>query len=224
MAKLKLSLLNIVYIIQLIVVGLIIVGILPRYIYTVFIVWLVLYIVYASLEDSTAFFVRSIPLFIAIPFSMDFDQFNAWRIISFLIFIKWLIIGGFNNALFGLKEFFKKPISFIKFHPFIFSSGVLLIMAVLSLIAAPDLTAGVKRIIYFINLSLVGVVIYDLAVKNRGYIKGIIKNITVPVVLVAAIGFIQLGMTYMMDIFQFVDVWGRGIECRLFGAEWGMIA
>ncbi|MDP3953972.1 MAG: O-antigen ligase family protein [bacterium] len=222
--NLKLKILDIVYTIQLITVGLVIAGFIPREVILVFVAWLIFYIAFTKLEDSAIFFVRSIPFFIALPITTTFDQLNTWRIISGIIFLKWLVEGGFNILWLGVRNFFKKPVNFLKEHKFIFLTSAILLVAVLSLSQAQNLTAGVKRIIYFINLSLVGIVAYDLISRNKDFAKRVIKNIAIPTVAVAIIGFIQLAMTYLMDIYQFMRIWGEGIECRLFGNEWCYIA
>lgn len=95
--------------------------------------------------------------------------------------------------------------------------------AVLSIIPAADKMLAIKRIIYFANLSLVGVVIFDLA-RNSEAAKRFIKNISVPVIIVTVVGLIQLASTYFIDIYQFMRIWGEGIQCRQFGNEWCSIA
>src|SRR3989338_3028400 len=87
----KINYLNTVFVVEVILFGLIITGILPRSVVPYFSVALVLYIIFASLEDTTIFFVRSIPFFLAIPITATFDNFNSWRIISGIIFIKWMV-------------------------------------------------------------------------------------------------------------------------------------
>ncbi|PJE50952.1 MAG: hypothetical protein COV29_01590 [Candidatus Yanofskybacteria bacterium CG10_big_fil_rev_8_21_14_0_10_36_16] len=218
------SLLNTIFIIHLVLFGLVITGVLSRDIVTILTIWLVFYFIWAPLEDSGAYFVRSIPFFMAIPLTPSFDQFNMWRILSAVIFLKWFFVGGLADMWPGFINFFKKPIRFLTKHEFIFLSGLLLFMATLSLTQTQDLTSGIKRVIYFINLSLVGIVLYSLILKNKDYSQRIIKNLAIPTIIVTVLGFVQLSMTYLMDIYGFMRVWGEGIECKLFGEEWCYIA
>src|SRR3989338_7816536 len=85
------KLLNWVFVGQLVLFGLIVTGILPRSIVPYLAVALALYVLFSSLEDATIFFVRSIPFFLAIPITASFDNFNTWRILAVIIFLKWLI-------------------------------------------------------------------------------------------------------------------------------------
>lgn len=187
------------YVVEVILFFLIIFGVLPREFAFALAGLLVAYTLFASLEDATVMFVRSIPLFIALPITTSFDNFNTWRIIAIIIFLKWL--------------WTRPKISFS--IPLI----ALFVISLLSVFVAQDTTAAILRVIYFVNLSLVPIVIYHLPNKHR-----IINAFIPPFILVLAVGFFQLATTYFMDIYQFVDFWGWGAQCRQFGMEWCKIA
>lgn len=184
---------------------LVVTGLLPRTIVPYLATVLAGYVLFASLENATLFFVRSIPFFLAIPITATFDNFNTWRILAGIIFLKWLYKEWPNY-----KKYLSLPLL------------LLLLTAILSAIPAPDKILAVKRIIYFINLSLMGFVIYDLGRKDE-FVKKLIKNISIPVIIVTAVGFIQLGSTYLMDIYQFMDFWAGKVQFNQFGADWSYI-
>lgn len=202
----KNKLLNWVFVGQLILFGLIVTGVLPRAIVPYLSIALMMYVLFASLEDATVFFVRSIPFFLAIPLTATFDNFNTWRILAGIIFLKWLYKEWPNY-----KKYLSLPLL------------LLLLTAILSIIPAPDKILAIKRIIYFVNLSLIGVVIYSLAQKDE-FVKRLIKNISIPVIIATIIGFIQLGSTYLVDIYQFMDFWAGKVQFNQFGAGWSYIA
>ena len=202
---LKTSRLNLVFIGQLILFGLVVTGILPRSVVPYLAGALAVYVLLVSLEDATLFFVRSIPFFIAIPLTATLDNFNTWRIIVGIIFLKWLYKEWLNY-----RKYLSLPLL------------LLLTTAVLSIIPASDKMLAVKRIIYFLNLSLIGVVIYDLAQKEE-FSKKLIKNISIPVIIVTVVGFLQLGSTYVMDIYQFMGFWAGKVQFNQFGAGWSYI-
>ena len=215
----KISLLNIIFIVQVVLFGAIITGILPREVALYLAGGLAVYVLIASLEDTTVLFVRSIPLFLALPITTGFDNFNTWRILAGLIFLKWFfrkkISERISQIIKWLKSYnYKKP-SVV--------AVVLLLLSVISFIFADDKVTAIKRIIYFVNLSLIGIVIYDLA-KNTEFKKRLIKNIAIPTIIVVVVGFIQVISTYFMDIYQFMALWGEGIQCRQFGNQWCYIA
>ncbi len=207
--------LNTLFIIHILIVCLVIIGFLPRLVVPYLAIALVIYILIASLEDSTTFFVRSIPFFIAIPITANFDSLNMWRIFSGIIFLKWAWKNDWHGSEFwhNLK---KRRVAVLLL--------LLLLFAFLSVTQAQSHTLAIKRIVYFINLSLIGIVIYDLARKNQDFSRRLMKNIAIPTILVAVIGMAQLISTYYMDIFQFVDLWAGKVELNLFGSAWAATA
>ena len=133
-----------VFITEIIFFILFVLGILPRSLVNYFVIFLAAYAVLAKTEDSTIFFVRSIPFFIAIPLTQTFDNLNTWRILSVLIFLKWYIL-KFKSL--NIKYFIPKN------KPSVLL-GIILLLAVASIIPAADKVVAIKRIIYFVNLII----------------------------------------------------------------------
>ena len=218
----RISRFNKIYILEIILFGLIVTGVLPRETAIFLAVGLAVYMVTAPLEDATLFFVRSIPLFIAIPITANYDNLNTWRILSIILFLKLAHITGLKYFL-NIKEFSKYSKLLM----------ILLVLAVLSIIPAVDKGAAISRIIFFVNFSLVGMVVYYLVQHEYmevqppykdSFSDRLVKNIAIPTILVAVVGFIQLASTYFIDIYQFMRIWGEGIQMRQFGVLWSEIA
>lgn len=218
------KLLNPFFIFHLIFVGAVLLGYLSRELVIYETGLLILYFLFASVEDGLIFFVRSIPLFIAIPLTVNYDNLNQWRILAIILFLKWLVQRE-TWHYFGawLILLFRKPWEVIKEHPWVALFKILVILSLLSLWHASDRIEGLKRIIYFINAALVGIVIAYPS-RSKAFISRLIKNITVPIIVVTLIGVAQVVATYFMDIYQFIDMWGRGIQLREFGTAWSYIA
>jgi O-antigen ligase len=220
----KKNILNIVFVIHLIFFGLLVTGYISRSLVLYETIAIALYLVLASLEDGLVFFVRCIPLFVAIPLTATFDNFNQWRIFSIIIFAKWLLERSTWEYLISeIKFAVQKPWQSVKKHPVSVLFKLLGLLALLSVLVAPDKAVALKRIIYFFNASLIGIVIWDYA-RTKEFVGRIIKNIAIPTIVVALVGVIQVASTYFMDIYQFVSVWGEGIQLRQFGAQWSYIA
>ena len=218
------NLLNSLFIFHLIFVGLVLVGTLPRE----FVIYetglLILYFLFASVEDGLIFFVRSIPLFIAIPLTTNYDNLNQWRILAIVLFCKWLFTREtFHYIGSMLVLFFRKPWLVIREHSWATLLKVLMLLALVSLWYAPDKIEGLKRIIYFINVALIGVVI-AYPPRSKAFISRLIRNITVPIIIVTLVGLVQVVSTYFIDIYQFMRIWGEGIQMREFGTMWSYIA
>lgn len=223
--KKYLTRLNIVFACELVLFVLIVAGVLPRAVVPYFAVALALYVLISPIEEAVLFFVRSIPLFVAIPITAEFDSLNTWRILAILIFIRWLLETDTRKMLKEqLAQMLKHHRKWHREHPAITALLTLGILAVVSLAVAPDIRSGVTRIIYYANLSLVGIVVYDLASKEKDFISRVIRNITISAMIVIAAGFVQVASTYFIDIYQFMRIWGEGIQLRQFGALWSQIA
>jgi len=221
----KLSFLDFLFIAQLVVVGLIVTGVIPRAVVPYFVAILAIYVLFASIENATIFFIRSIPFFIAIPLTTSFDSLNTWRILSGLIFIRWFFRKEIlEQLLIGARLLFHKPIGFIKKYPVSSLLFPLLALSILSIFKATDHVIAIKKVFFFVNLSLIGIVVFDLVRKKDGFVQRTIKNIAIPTILVALIGMVQLIFTYYVDIFQFVDFWTGKVELGLFGQAWANTA
>jgi len=214
----KKNLLWVVLFFEIVAFTLIVIGFLPRSIVPYFVAVLALYLIFTPLEDGVLFFVSSIPLFLAIPITKSFDNFNSWRIFSFILLFKWGIRYGISNIF---NNIFSKKIWRSKI---IISLLLLLIFASLSIIVAPDKIVAIKKIIYFINLSLIGIIIYDFVKNNNNFATRLVKAIAIPTIIITAVGFLQLASTYLLDIFQFIGLWGERIQCNQFGQQWCQIA
>lgn len=222
--KLMRKLLNPLFIFHLVFIGAVLVGYVPRELVIYETALLAIYFLLAPIEDGIIFFVRSIPLWIAIPITTNFDNFNQWRIFAILLFIRWLSTRETWHYLgSGLILLYKKPSLFIREHSWTMLLKVLLFLSLISLWQAEDVVIGLKRIIFLINASLIAIVIAHPA-RPKAFIQRLIKNITVPVIIVTLVGVIQVASTYFIDIYQFMRIWGEGIQMREFGTTWSYIA
>lgn len=223
------SRLNIVFFIELLFVVLIAIGILPRegalflaiLISAMFIIW--------TLEESVYFIARSIPLFLALPLTESFDNFNIWRILILIIFLKLLFVEK-QQILDTIKEIFgkakkslKDTFVFIKqYYKIEFLIAVLLSLAILSLFKASDLGSGIKRIIYFLNLGMLFFVVRY--VINQVNLIKLGKNFIVSGLIITTVGIAQLASAYLMNINDFAEFWAFTVEKNLYGNTWAQIA
>lgn len=206
------SRLNIIFIVQLVAVIFVAIGFLPRQFALYLAVGLGVYFLTVPLDEAIIFFVRSIPLFIAIPITAGFDSLTSSRVFSIIIFLRWLDMGKF-------KGFFR----FRKSDRIQLVLSLLFILAAVSISQAESYILAIKRLIFIVNLSLIGIIIYDYA-RNHKFTQRLVRNIAIPTVIVAIVGLLQLISTYLIDIFQFVDFWGNVIERNLFGNVWANTA
>jgi O-antigen ligase len=215
--------LNRIFGVYLVYFALTITGIIPRatvpYITALLIAWSAL----ASLESATLFFVRSIPLFIAIPLTASYDNLNMWRPLA-LVLLGRMLWQTRQSIIDEVRGLLRRPNQWLKSHPTTRRLCILVLLAGLSLISASHLTEGMKRIIYFVNLTMVPLVVYALIRQGRLSAMQAVRNLAIPTIVVVIVGYLQLASTYLFDVYQFMRVWGEGIQLNQFGSEWSHIA
>ncbi|MEK7194801.1 MAG: O-antigen ligase family protein [Patescibacteria group bacterium] len=212
--------LNAVFVLEIILFVLIVLGIIPRQAALWLGSGLALYTLLAPIEDALNLFVRSIPLFLALPLTPTFDNFNTWRILSLILFGRWLWQYGNKQQATRYYDLFRRILRSKTAIALI----TLFLIAIISVFVAPDKIVAIKRIIYFLNLSLIGFIIYDLVCRGSLVAGRLVKSIATATVLAITAGYIQVIATYFIDIYQFMRVWGEGIQMRQFGAVWSDIA
>ncbi len=216
----------ILYAVEIILFTLVVAGVLPRDFSFLLASVLLLYCGLATLENAVVFFIASIPLCVALPISPTFDSLNMWRLASLLIFLRWLFQREIIFAIGAeIKNLGHEPHVVIRRHPFITGALLLISIALLGIFltnAAHGLI--LRRIIYFVNLSFIGVIVYDLTRQGKLVLRDIVIGLLSALIVITLAGYIQLISTFFIDIYQFVDVWGRGVQLRQFGEQWSYIA
>lgn len=220
--------LNIVFAVQLAVVALVAVGFLPREAAIFLAGLLAFYFIFSPLEESVFLVARSIPLFVALPLTENFDSFNTWRPLALILFLKtgW----RFRAEIFGAaRDIFAKAenslFSAVKFayqnYKIEFLSFVLFIISVFSLLKAQDFVFGARRLIYFANLGMLFFAA-KAVVKKENFVE-FSKNILVSGAIISAVGVLQLVSSYLMTIDDFAGFWALTVQQNLYGKAWAYI-
>ncbi len=221
--------LNLVFFVEFLTVFLTVLGVFPREAFLFLAGILLFFVLFGSYEDSVLLIARSIPLFAALPLTETFDSLNTWRIIVLALFLKWFFDNNFFLFLDAVFTIFKKSkeslIGSIKFtyNKWKIESLLFLLffVSLLSLLKAEDLTVGIKRIIYFINLGMLFFVVRAVAQKIG--LANIAKNVLVSAVIIVSVGFFQLYLAYIMPINDFVELWALQVNKVLYGTAWSEI-
>lgn len=220
--------LNIIFTIQLTVVALVAVGFLPREAAIFLAGLLAFYFIFSPLEESVFSVARSIPLFIALPLTENFDSFNTWRPLALILFLK--ICWQFRSGIFGAgRDIFARAESSLfsaaKFayqnYKIEFLSFLLFAAAVLSLLKAQDFVFGARRLVYFANLGMLFFAVRAV-VKKENFVE-FSKNVLISGAIISAVGVLQLISSYLMTIDYFAEFWALTIQQNLYGKAWAYI-
>lgn len=223
--------LNIVFAVHLITTTAVVFGGLPRELFLFSAGIVVFFSIFSSHEDVLFLIARSIPIFVALPLTERFDSLNMWRIVVLILFSKWLLdaarIRFIINELTALMRAIKTNIwsgmvRAWRQWPIEFLFVALILISFLSLAGAADVGGGVKRIIYFVNLSMLFFVVRSITA--RGNVTRIALNVVYSGIIVLLIGILQLVLAYTMNVDRFSEFWALQVDTSLFGSAWAHIA
>ncbi len=205
---------------ELAAVFLMVFGILPRELGLFLTGLLVFYFIFSPLADSLWVFIASIPLFVALPLTEGFDTMANWRILLAVLFLVWFIkaviprpsikgLRGVTTRFFALLR-----MTFGRLEYFV---STFLLIGLLSLLVATDVTVGFKKLLFLINIFLLFVIIRNLAIKNKEIIPKIINAVKVAIGITLGAGFLQLVMVFFINLHQFWHLWDRQVINVFYG-------
>jgi O-antigen ligase len=198
---------------------------------------LIFYFIFSPLADSLWVFIASIPLFVALPITESFDSMANWRILLAVLFLVWFfrtiilrelvretegsrgLIASFSRFFASLRMTFGrwKLKENLKHYLMEYLVGIFLLIGCLSLLVADDVWAGVKKLLFIINIFLLFIIIRNLAAKNKEIIFRIVGAIKVAIGLTLGIGFLQLIMAFFVNLHQFWHFWDRNVINVFYG-------
>ena len=211
----------IIYFLNILVVFFIGIGVLPIEANLFLAGILVFYFLFAPLVRCIYLFICLIPLFIALPITENFDSMSIWRILLVILFLRSLF------TPYDLKTLWSKGIKWslqialekikeeIKLSIFILVLIFLLIGAI-SIIFAPFPIAGIKKLLYFINIFMLYFVIKWNIVSKSRFLK-VLKSIVFCSGVITFIGFFQFILVFFIPLYTFWQFWAKNIIPIFYG-------
>lgn len=217
--------LNVASLIYLVGFVLIVTGIIPRSSALILGAATALWMILMPLEDALSLFTRLIPFFIALPLTAQYDNLTLWRPLALILGLRFVLQRDTIHELRHQWTLFRSsPAQYLRAHPIGRRLSILLVLAGLSLIGAAYPLVGLKRIIYFVNLLIVPIIVFALLRREALKPERLMRDIAWTTIGVVIVGFIQLASTYLIDIYQFMRLWGEQIQFNQYGQEWSAIA
>ena len=214
---------NIVFTLCFLITTLIIFGYLPREFAFVLAFLYYSFLILSPTEQGVSLIIRAIPLFIALPLTDSFDNFNIWRLAILIIFIKWGIEGGRAiNLLKNLtKEDYYKDV--YKNKKLELYGSIFLFFTSISFLVGVNTTEAIIRIIYIFNIVAFFVVIRSLVIEKLDTAKRFFKDTMIGVGIALLFGLVQLILAYFTHIELFHFWWAQEVSVNQFGKTWGNI-
>lgn len=207
----------IIFLTELAVIFLMIFNVLPREAGLFLTGLLIFYFIFSPLEDSLWVFVASIPLFVALPITENFDHMANWRILLVIMFLVLFLRRGISIRLFKTALGKWKLEEKIKHGLVDYLTGIFLLIGILSLFVADDIWIGAKKIIFLVNIFLLFIIIRNLSAENKNIIPKLINAMKVAIGTTLIIGFAQLLSTFFVSLSSFWYFWDKRIISVFYG-------
>lgn len=209
--------LNLMLVYEVIMVGLMMAGILPRLCALSLAGVILFYLIFAPLMDSLFFFVASIPLFVALPLTDDFDAMSSWRIFLLALFFVWLI-KALRDKNYDIIGFIKKCLKDFLKSKFGLWVLIFLVIGVLSLLGASYKISGLKKILYLINVFMLYVLVIKIVRKKTETLR-IIKAGILAGILSFAVGYLQFVTVFLVSLYSFWQYWADKVIALFYGQK-----
>lgn len=222
--KTYLTSLNIFYSVILALTLLTILDVLPRETSFLILFLYIIYIFFSDITSATSLVIRSIPIFIALPITESFDNFNTWRLIVTLLFLKWgLSQNRFKKALIKMFSLDYKSIDVLKKYSIEISGVIFLILTLISVFPNPNIVDGLFRVIYIVNAVFLFIVVRSIVIDHKQRAVRFCKDIVISALLVLGIGYVQFVVSYFLTAEQFHHFWGSVVSTIQYGQNLGDI-
>lgn len=196
------------------------VGAMPRQFSFILLAVYLGYVIFAKIDSALLLFAASIPFFIALPITPSFDNFNIWRLVLAVIFIKWAIY----NIPFKNKLSFSQIWAYLKNNRIEALALALGIIGTISAFWSPYTMAALKRVIYFANIGVLFLITKDLVAKHEGLTLKLLKYFLLGGLMLTTIGFLQLVTAFYLPFWDFHYFWAKTVMLGLYGTDWSNIA
>ncbi len=180
---------------------------------------LCLFILIFSVFDSLLLLIVSIPFYVVLP-NPYFETLSMWRILFALLFAVWII----KDLKFNPFDRLKAGIKDLRFFGWDKLLGILTGLAIITTLSfAQFISPGLKQVLFWINIYLLYVVLIN-TVKSRDQIIKIVKYTTGSLLLILALGYLQLLATFFTNLDTFWVYWASFVSKLYYGGNFAEVA
>ncbi|MDX1535491.1 MAG: O-antigen ligase family protein [Candidatus Spechtbacterales bacterium] len=225
---------NLIFSLALLITILVVFAIIPRAV--AFLVFALYggYMILTPTRKGIQLFLRSIPFFIALPFTESFDNFNMWRLLLVILFIKWLLEDEkWKEWLYAARLNFKEKswkkslVGWFKQNKVEGIGVIFLFIAGLSMLVGQGVQlsldmgfASVKRFIFLLNAIFLFLMVRSHIKEDKEAFYDFSKNFTYSGLLAVFFGYIQFISAYFQPAWVFHHWWGFVVSEGFYGKEW----
>jgi hypothetical protein len=224
MSIFPLTLLKTIFISEFILVFAMVMGIMPQEFSYLILVLLVVSFIKLNILDSLKLFIISIPFFVALPANQFSDSMSIWRVLILVLVLKVgyekykkvrsasLNEGDIRECcLLGYNKLKKS-----NYYKLFLLTILFFIIAAVSLISAQDIGAGIKKMLFLLNVFLLFPVVI-FTIKKESNLLEILKAVLYSSVIIVFIGYFQFVLTFFITLSQFWYFWTDNVIKAFYG-------
>lgn len=190
------------------VIALVIFSIIPREAILFLTGFLAFYLLFSPLKEAVVLFIISIPLFVALPITENFDTMSNWRILLTLLFLR---IGAAKfKDIKNWHQFTQSVKKDKKLYIYVFA---FFLVAVLSLANAESANYGIRKILFLANAMMISFVVVNSGITA----KKIQLSGSVSVLMSLAIGYTQIITVFFAPLYLFWQWWANHVIPVFYG-------
>ncbi|MCK4525525.1 MAG: O-antigen ligase family protein, partial [Candidatus Andersenbacteria bacterium] len=195
-----------------------------------------------NMLDSLKLFIISIPFFVALPANAFSDSMSIWRILILALVLKVgyekychseLVSESISNKGFAYSQFIRQGIERIgrnssntqkilkqvqddNYYKLFLLTILFFIIAAISLISAQDIGAGIKKMLFLLNIFLLFPVVI-FTIKKENNLLEILKAVLYSSIIIVFIGYFQFILTFFITLSQFWYFWTDNVIKAFYG-------
>ncbi len=182
---------------------------------------LVIFTALRPLDEGLTLFILSIPFFFALPFSGSFDSMANWRILSAILFLRYMMEmwRPYGYRVTNLRFLLRDSYFVLRGSKLFWAAFVFLGWGFLSAIFAPYPVVGIKKVIFLGNIfALFPVVRYAM---RKGFMAQGLSAIRYTLYTVLGVGFLQLVSLFFIPLEHFWRFWAGHVIPVFYGYNLG---
>ena len=221
------------------------IGIVPQEFSYLILVLLAVSFIKISIMDSLKLFILSIPFFVALPANAFSDSMSIWRVLILVLVLKvglekyyhfnkdrhsGLVLENRSSVCFrfvrqSIKRIGKNGSNIQKIlkqaqndncYKLFLLVILFFVIVSISLIPAQDIGAGIKKVLFLLNIFLLFPVII-FVIKRESDLIEILKVLFYSFLIIVAIGYFQFISTFFISLSQFWYFWTDNIIKAFYG-------
>lgn len=211
--------LNIIFVIEVVIVILTSLGLIPREAILIWTGLAIFYIIFSPVQDSLYLVIMSIPLFVALPITENFDTMANWRILIGVLFLSLFFRMGVLVSLIKESDTSWHLRENVKHYLMEYLSWIFLFIAAISIFVARYKILALKQWLFLINIFLLNLIIRKFLAKadKEELILKSLRALAIGSGAVISVGLMQLGATFFIPLSKFWQFWAGKVVPVFYG-------